>query len=198
MDRRRDPGYARATATTRRPPVIRSRPLGLAACLAALALLLVALATGGAAQAQGAAPRVENAWVRLPAAPGRPAAGYFTLRGGATAERLVAASSPLAQRIELHATVTQDGVSRMVALAGVDLPAGGTVSFAPRGNHLMLFGLRSGWESGGVPLTLRFASGRSVTVAARALAPSALPEPEVRRPIESLPTDDGPQSHRRH
>jgi copper(I)-binding protein len=172
-----------------------ARLLGLAACLSAVVLLAIALVVAPTALAQGAGPRVIDAWVRLPAAPGRPAAGYFTLTGGAQAERLVAASSPLAERIELHATVTEAGVSRMVALAGVDLPAGGEIRFSPRGNHLMLFGLKSGWETGGVPLILRFASGRTLDVRARALAPSALPQPQMANPKALLPPDDGPTHH---
>lgn len=170
-----------------------ARPMGWAACLAALLLLALAL-VAGRVEAQGSAPQVVDAWVRLPAAPGRPGAGYFTLTGGAAAERLVAASSPLAERIELHATVTEGGVSRMVALPGIDLPAGGELRFVPRGNHLMLYGLKPEAERG-VPLTLRFASGRTLAVTARAVAPSALPNPQVRNPIERI---DPPADHQHH
>lgn len=151
-----------------------ARLLGLVATLSALLLLAVALVAAPPVLAQASAPRINDAWVRLPAAPGRPAAGYFTLTGGARDERLVAASSPLAERIELHATVTEGGVSRMVPLAGVDLPAAGEVRFVPRGNHLMLYGLKPD-AAGGVPLTLRFASGRTLSVTARAVAPAAAP-----------------------
>jgi copper(I)-binding protein len=170
--------------------MIMTRRIGWAACLAAFALLALALLAGGAG-AQGSSPQVVDPWVRLPAAPGRPAAGYFTLKGGTVAERLVAASSPLAERIELHATVTEGGVSRMVALPGIDLPAGGEVRFAPRGNHLMLYGLRPE-AARGVPLTLRFASGRTLAVTARAVAPSALPQPQMANPKALLSPDDGP------
>ena len=80
------------------------------------------------------APRVEKAWVRLPAVPGRPGAAYFVIRGGARETRLVRISSPEAERIEMHGP-------GMTALAPPTVPSGGELVFAPGGNHAMLYGL---------------------------------------------------------
>ena len=106
---------------------------------------------------------VGKAWVRLPAVPGRPAAAYFTLHGGATDTTLIAVAMPGARRAELHESMA-DG---MRALAGVALPAAGTAAFAPGGRHVMLFNpdprLRAGAT---VPLTLSFADGRTLTATA--------------------------------
>lgn len=150
------------------------RRLGWAACAGALLLLALALVTGHAWSATPAGVAVQNAWVRLPAAPGRPGAGYMTLVGGPAAERLVAATSPVAARVELHRAVARGGVMRMEPVVGVDLPARSRVAFAPGGLHLMLFGLKAE-AAKGVPLTLRFASGRTLAVAARAQAMGADP-----------------------
>lgn len=153
------------------------RGFGLAACVASTMLLVAAIAGGSGfeipARAEASAPRVTGAWIRLPAAPGRPAAGYFELAAPA-GEALVGASSPRAGRIELHSMTNVDGVMRMRAEPRFEVPASGRLSFAPGGAHLMLFDLAPGLKPGDrVPVTLRFASGAEVTVSAEARAPGA-------------------------
>ncbi|MBW8744605.1 MAG: copper chaperone PCu(A)C [Sphingomonas sp.] len=51
---------------------------------------------------RSAEPKVTDAWVRLPAVPGQPAAAYFTIQGGRSAKTLVRLESALANRIEMH------------------------------------------------------------------------------------------------
>ncbi|MEG8019573.1 copper chaperone PCu(A)C [Sphingomonas sp. LR55] len=53
------------------------------------------------------------------------------------------------------------GVMRMRQLVdGLAVPAGGTATLAPSGNHIMLIGLKSPLKAGErVPATLRFARG---------------------------------------
>ena len=134
---------------------------------AAGALLLMLSACGG----KPATLAVEDAYVRLPAVPGNPAAAYFTIDGGATADRLVSVSSDMVPRIELHASTMHGGTMTMAPLAGVDIPAGGEVAFAPAGHHVMLFGLPAAVTKGSdVPLTLRFKSGAILGLAAKAIA----------------------------
>lgn len=112
----------------------------------------------------------EKAWVRLPAVPGRPGAAYLTIHGGPEPARLVAVESAAAGSTELHESMKMGpgGMTGMQRLDGVDVPAGGTVSFAPGGNHVMLFGLSTGLKAGGrVPLSVRFAKGQPLTVEAK-------------------------------
>ncbi len=114
-----------------------------------------------------AAPAVEGAWVRLPAVSSRPAGGFFTVKAGAKPDALIAASSPKAERIELHSVVHENGVMRMRAETSMPVPANGTLAFAPGGNHLMLFGLSSDVKAGDrLPLTLTFQSGAKVATTA--------------------------------
>jgi copper(I)-binding protein len=109
-------------------------------------------------------PAVTDAWVRLNAVPGRPAAGYFRLDGGKTAETLLGAGSTAFKRIELHES-TATGMRR---LPSVPVPAGGQVRFAPAGLHLMLFDAEPSVKPGTtLPLQLTFADGGSLTVEAR-------------------------------
>lgn len=117
---------------------------------------------------------VTDSWVRMPAAPGRPAAGYFIITGGATDQTLVAVSSPASSRVELHETMKMDGQMgagmTMKPLAQLRVPAGQAITFAPGGKHLMLFDIAAGAGSGkAFPLTFRFADGRELTVQTRAI-----------------------------
>ncbi len=105
-------------------------------------------------------PRASDAWVRMNPVPGRPSAGYLTIGGGDKPDRLVGASAP-GVRIELHSMSMAGGVMKMAKLAGVMVPAGGTVRFASGGNHLMIYGLTGAPKS--LPITLNFASGAKVT-----------------------------------
>lgn len=137
---------------------------------ALLAFAAPGLVPAGAASAQTtsqASPAkgvtASDAWVRLNPAPGRPSAGYVTLKGGAKADTLVGASAPGA-RIELHSMSMDGGVMKMAKLDKVAIPAGGSASFAPGGNHLMIYGLTGAPKT--LPITLIFSSGAKLTVEA--------------------------------
>lgn len=127
--------------------------------LAGLAALALAACHGHADS-----PKATQAWVRLPAVAGRPAAAYFTLHGGGAPERLVKVESALAGRAELHASMKgMAGMTTMTPVDGIDLPAGGTIAFAPAGYHVMLFGLDAAVKPGtAVPIRFGFASGRTI------------------------------------
>lgn len=132
--------------------------------LAALALLAASPAFAAPTPAKEAwdrtKPRASGAWVRLNPVPGRPSAGYLTIEGGGKPDRLVGASAP-GVRIEMHSMSMAGGVMKMGMLDGLAVPAGAVVSFASGGNHLMIFGLAGAPKS--LPITLKFASGATVT-----------------------------------
>ncbi|WAJ29596.1 copper chaperone PCu(A)C [Antarcticirhabdus aurantiaca] len=101
---------------------------------------------------------------------------YMALRNdGTTADRLVAASTPAAERVEFHSMTMQGDVMRMTPIkAGIELPPGETVSVRPGGLHLMLVGLKAPLAQGTrVPMTLDFASGARVEVELAVEAPNA-------------------------
>lgn len=125
---------------------------------------------------------VEGAWVRLAALPDRPGAAYFTIRSGGRGDRLLALSSPEAGRIELHETMAAGaGTASMRPLAGANVPAGGSLAFAPDGRHAMLFDLSPRVRSGGtLPLRFRFASGRRLAADAVVVGAGDPPPPVAR------------------
>jgi copper(I)-binding protein len=84
---------------------------------------------------------------------------YLTILNGLPEEvRLVSASSPLAAVTELHETVNDEGVMRMIPQPdGFTIPAGESVELAPGGKHIMLIDLVHPLLAGEeIPLTLSF------------------------------------------
>jgi copper(I)-binding protein len=140
----------------------------------AAALLFAGAQPVLAQAAKPATPHVMDAWVRLPSVTGRPGGGYFMAHGTSANDALVAVTSPKAERIELHSMTNENGVMKMRKEESFALPAKGTLTFAPGGSHLMIYGLSSDVKPGGkVPLTFRFKSGATVTLDADARAASA-------------------------
>lgn len=120
--------------------------------LAAASIMLAVGACGPQAQVEQEAPApvqeaeapaagvtIEGGVLR-PAAAGATTAAYFTLQSGAP-DRLIAASSPVAERVELHAHVTgPDGLMGMRQVeGGIEVTPGQPVVLQPGGLHLMFF-----------------------------------------------------------
>jgi len=81
-------------------------------------------------------------------------------------DRLVAASSPRADHIELHGIRVVGADIEMRPLTnGVAIPAGSTASLKPRGYHLLLFGVKLPLAKGStLPITLTFEKAGAVAV----------------------------------
>jgi copper(I)-binding protein len=135
--------------------------------LLAAPLLLLAACHG-----RNAEPRVTQAWVRLPAVAGQPAAAYFTIHGGRHDEKLIRLESALAAKTEMHQSMKgMQGMTSMAPLAEVDVPAGGTVTFRPGANHAMLIGLDPAVKPGtAVPIRFGFADGTTAEAEAKTVS----------------------------
>jgi periplasmic copper chaperone A len=129
----------------------------------ALGVMCAAIAVTAAA----AASRVEitQPWSR-PAVAGATAAGFMTLANrGKTADALVAVSSPMARKAEIHRSSVTDGVMSMRRQDRVEIPQGRQITFAPGGYHLMFVGLARPLRAGDtLPATLTFAKAGPVEV----------------------------------
>lgn len=102
---------------------------------------------------------VVGPWARASLPATAEGGGFFTITNkGTTPDRLIAASSPVAERIEIHAIkVVGDGLRMRQREGGLALPPGTTLTFKPRGYHLLLTGLKAPLEPGSrVPVTLAF------------------------------------------
>ncbi|HVQ08417.1 MAG TPA: copper chaperone PCu(A)C [Allosphingosinicella sp.] len=105
--------------------------------------------------------------VRLPAVPGRPAAGYFDYRVAGERGALLSVSSPQARRIEMHETMNMGTMSEMRAIERIPVRDGETLRFAPGGRHLMLFDIARDVAAGGrIDLILHFERGAPATISA--------------------------------
>ena len=101
---------------------------------------------------------VEQAWSRATPGSVRIAAGYMVVRNkGAAPDRLVSASSPLAERVETHVHIRDGELVRMREVKGYDIPANGRFELKPGGAHLMLINIKAPFKEGDrIPLTLKF------------------------------------------
>lgn len=126
------------------------------------AVLVSAMAWAAAAQAELV---LSEAWLRAvpPVSPSM--AGYVTVTNtGEAAVAITGAHSEIAGHVMLHdMTQQKDGTRKMAHLHQVEIPAGGSVSFAPGAMHLMLMHLsRVPAEGERVELCLELRDGEAV------------------------------------
>lgn len=76
-------------------------------------------------------------------------AGYLTiLNHGKTADRLVSVSCTCAASVTVHEMKMTGSMASMKAVPSVEIPAGGKVTLAPGGLHLMVMGLKAPIKAG--------------------------------------------------
>lgn len=137
-----------------------------------LLALLAPLALLAGCHSASSEPKVREAWVRLPAVAGQPAAAYFTIQGGRNDKVLVRMESALAAKTEMHASMkSMDGMATMAPLDHVDVPADGTLTFKPGANHAMLIGLDPAVKPGtAVPIRFGFSDGTTAEAEAKTVS----------------------------
>lgn len=103
--------------------------------------------------------RVAEGHIMLPATPDRPAAGYFTVEGGGAPVELVAVTTELAQRVEMHQTVRENGMTSMKELLSAPVPVQGKLEFKPGANHLMIWAINgAAVRAGKLPMVFIFSN----------------------------------------
>lgn len=138
--------------------MFRTTLLAAAAALFTLSALAPAQAHDGI--------HIENAYARIGAS-GSGAVFFDIVNHSAEADRLIAAATDAAERVELH-THLQDaqGVMRMVEVKdGLPVEGGQTLALMRGGDHVMLMGVRQPLKDGDVfALTLTFERGDVLTI----------------------------------
>ena len=147
-----------------------------------LAAALVLSVLAGACQPQGPDFEVRNAGWRPPLGAGEIGVAYGSIVSRKD-DAVIAVSSAQAEAVEIHATETADGMSRMVRIERLELPAGEPVTLSPGGLHIMVIrpdaariAQASGAQSeglGALAITFQLQSGANVEV----LFPAAGPVP---------------------
>ncbi|MBN8843617.1 MAG: copper chaperone PCu(A)C, partial [Sphingomonadales bacterium] len=94
--------------------------------------------------------------------PDRPAVGYFTVEGGPRDVQLVAVTADLAQRVEMHESVKENGVMTMKPLLRADVPAKGKLQFKQGGKHLMIWNINgAAVRAGKLPMQFVFTNNNN-------------------------------------
>jgi hypothetical protein len=113
--------------------------------------LLAGLALTGLAHAE---VTVKEPWVRATVAQQKASGAFMTLTSTSDV-KLVSASSPVAETVEVHEMAIENDVMKMRAVSAIPLPAGKPVELKPGGYHVMLMGLKQPLQAGDtVPVTL--------------------------------------------
>ena len=94
-------------------------------------------------------------------------AGYVVLvNSGDKPDTLLSITSSIAPKIEVHDMVElPNGAMRMQKMDKLEIPAGGVVSLAPGGKHIMVMGVSQPLAEGeNVPMTMTFEKAGPITV----------------------------------
>jgi hypothetical protein len=94
----------------------------------------------------------------------RVGAALLTFENKGGADQLMAASSPISERVELHTMINDKGIMRMREVEDIVLAWGETI-FKPDGYHLMLMDLKAPLRAGEkFPMTLEFKDHDPITI----------------------------------
>jgi copper(I)-binding protein len=163
---------ARAAGTARATAAYRAAALAWAA-MAACVLLVGGTALAGCAQKAAAAPSLQlaNAFVEVPSSEGSTAA-YLVIQNRGPADRLTSARTSVGGRVIFRAPARSGG-TEMKTVPDILIPADSLVRLTPDGSHLLITG--AGPMKGGtqITLTLVFAEGGTMSVAADVTNPAS-------------------------
>lgn len=108
---------------------------------------------------------IGHPWARATAGNASNGAAYFSVaNSGREGDRLVGVETTLAHAA-IHTNLMEDGVMKMRAQDGIDIPPGGSATLHPGGVHVMLMGLKAPLKEGErFPMILTFAKAGPVTV----------------------------------
>ncbi|MCS7060585.1 MAG: copper chaperone PCu(A)C [Anaerolineae bacterium] len=149
-------------------------------------VLAVALAAGCRAPAPAGAIQITDAWARPTtmksmngghghgggqsggmAMEGPVSAAYMVIQNSGGADKLISASTDVAEVTEIHETKDMgNGMMGMQPVqGGLDIPANGSVVLKPGGYHIMFMKLKQELAPGQtIKLTLTFQSGKQITL----------------------------------
>ena len=131
---------------------------------------------------------IEDAYVRhLP--PTQTVTGAFMVFKNITnSDRaVISAQSNVADKVELHTHIHENGVMRMRQVEKIDVPAGGEVILKPGGYHVMLIGLKQPLDLGQVvEIQFNFDDGSSEKIQA-----------EVKSVMNGMKMQEGAMDHKK-
>jgi hypothetical protein len=126
-----------------------------------------AFAQGNGNSAGNASITVEQPYARATPTGAKTGAAYMTIDNkSASADKLTAVSTDVADKAQVHQMTVENGVMQMREVAdGLPVPANGSVALKPGSYHVMLIGLKKPLTAGdSFPLTLTFAKAGTISV----------------------------------
>lgn len=95
--------------------------------------------------------KVASAWIRTAPGNATTLAGYAVLSNvGSKTLSVVSAQSAAFAKVELHESLTENGIAKMRPVDKLELAVGAKQEFAPGGKHFMLINPRTALRSGDV------------------------------------------------
>lgn len=124
---------------------------------------------------QPAPLEVKDAWARDTIGGSANAAVYMTIRSP-TADRLIAASAPIAVNTDIMTMARGSGTMEMKYLDGIDIPANTPVNLNSGGLHIWLANLKQPLRAGQTfPLSLKFEKAGQRQIIVTVINPAAAP-----------------------
>ena len=138
-------------------------------------VLALALLSSATACQPPAEVEVADAWARDTVGRTANAAVFMTITSPAP-DRLIAASTPVAGKVDLMTMETAEGAMAMTYLENIAIPADEPVSLDPSGLHVWLADLNEPLKAGQTfPLVLEFEKAGEQRVEVSVIAPNAVP-----------------------
>ena len=111
---------------------------------------------------------ISEPWIREAPPTVRVMAGYMAMvNTGNTTVTVTSISSPDFERAEVHRTVVEAGIARMLPVKQLDIPANSQLKLEPGGLHLMLFNPQRPLPEGAtVTLIIHRSNGSKLTATA--------------------------------
>lgn len=113
--------------------------------------------------------QIDHPWARATPPAAKNGAVYVEIRNtGSEPDRLLAVSTPAAEKAELHKTERDGEILRMREAPTVEIPPNDSALLQPGGLHIMLSGLKGALKAGTeFPLTLQFEKAGPIEVEIR-------------------------------
>jgi periplasmic copper chaperone A len=112
---------------------------------------------------------IDHAWARATPPAAKTGAAYIEIRNtGPNPDRVVAVSTPVAEKAEIHKTDREGDILRMREMPVLEVPGNDKAVLQPGGLHIMLSGLKGALKAGSeFPLTVRFEKAGPIEIEVR-------------------------------
>ncbi|PSU34017.1 copper chaperone PCu(A)C [Photobacterium lutimaris] len=122
--------------------------------------------------------QIDQPWSKQVPPTSQVAAAFFNVMNHSNNnDELLSASSPIAEKTELHAHMHEDGMMKMREVEIIDIPAHDLQALKPGGYHIMFFNLKEVPQLGeSFSLTLTFKNAGSVEIDVKVEEATYIPE----------------------